>query len=312
MDQSMVFFFSLVLGGAFLHGIGNTLRAYYLRNRNVSSDVSVVATMLGASVFSFAAEIAWNGIPNVSAMFWIPFSVTAVLNILIENLNTRALKMEEASVVVPLASTMPAILIFASWVILGEFPSFAGRVGIILIASGAYILRLRGGEIALPAFLRYILPQPFARSVFFLLSPWFRLFSSRGAQYAFLTAWIAAVSVNFDKLATLNSSPMFFTGGAYTVVCAATWTWSKKRGAWKTHDKSLFGQLFLLGLFTGLFTVILNAGYFYAIVPYVGSVKRTQIVWTVLFALVFLKEKDPLLRIAGSAIIFAGTVLVAF
>ena len=109
MDQSMVFFFSLVLGGAFLHGIGNTLRAYYLRNRNVSSDVSVVATMLGASVFSFAAEIAWNGIPNVSAMFWIPFSVTAVLNILIENLNTRALKMEEASVVIPLASTMPAI-----------------------------------------------------------------------------------------------------------------------------------------------------------------------------------------------------------
>ncbi|MBI2096543.1 MAG: DMT family transporter [Candidatus Sungbacteria bacterium] len=302
---------AFVLTGTFLWGIGNVVKSYFLRKRNVHEDVVVVATMFGAAAFSFTVEVAVNGLPGIREGFWIPFAVTAVLNIGIQYWNVKALKYEDASIVVPLASSMPLFLILMAWVILREFPTPLGRVGIVCIALGAYVLYLKGTEMELPGFVARMLPEQYHARAIFWAGPWLRLWSSKGARLALATAYLGAIAVPFDKLATLRSSPMVFTGGAFLVVAAFVYGWSHQSGRWQAADRSNFMPLFYLGLLVGLYTVLMNAGYLYGIAPYVGALKRVQIFWTVLLAGLFLKESHTRLRLTGASIIFAGALLIS-
>lgn len=199
-----------------------------------------------------------------------------------------------------------------SWLILREWPTFWGRVGIACIALGSYILYLKGSDVALPVPLARILPHAWRAPVLFYGAPWLRIFSSKGARLALLTAYLGAVCVNFDKLATLRASPMIYTGGAFLVVSSFVYIWSRVSGRWQTIEKRHMTPLLVVGIITGLCAILMNAGYLYGIVPYVGALKRTQIFWTVLFSGMFLGEKNTALRMTGATIIFLGTALIIF
>ncbi len=312
MDTTTVLLFACVCGGAFIWGIVNVLKSHLLRDKEVHEDLVTVGVMLGATVTSFAIEFAWHGLPTVQMAFWAPFAITAALNIFIQYGQVKALKLEQASVVAPLASTMPLWVILASWLILGEYPTFWGKVGIVTVSVGAYVIALKGTPVELPLFGKRIIPKRYQETVLFYTAPWIRLFSSRGAQIALGIACLGAISSNFDKLATLASSPMVFTGGAFLVVAVFVYGWSKATGTWDTLDKTYFGRVFTLGLIQGVATVLMNTGYFFGIVPYVGSLKRTQIFWTVMLAGLFLGESHMGIRLVSALIIFVGAALMAF
>jgi|GEM_PF-3000518 len=311
MHEKIVFF-GVMLGGALLWGGGNVLSRYYLRDRNVHEDLMVVGTMLGAGIFSFLAELAWHGAPQIAPDFWLSFLGSAMLNVGIVYLSARALKLEDASIVVPLSAATPMFLILMSWWMLGEWPSIYGRLGIGLIACGSYILAWRGAKTELPEFLARIIPQRTQESVSFYGAPWLRLFSSRGARLALMGAYLGSISVNFDKVAILKSSSMIFTGFVYLTVAFFVFGWSKTSGRWNALDKKYFRKVLLLGAFIGLYTVVLNTGYFFAIVPYVAALKRTQVLWTIVFAALFLREQYAAMRIAGACIMLLGATLIAW
>lgn len=104
---------------------------------------------------------------------------------------------------------------------------------------------------------------------------------------------------------------MVFTGGAYLVVALSTYGWSSSRGQWKKADKGLIVPIVLLGGLIGIYTILLNAGYYFDLAVNIGSLKRMQIVWTAIFAAILLHERHSALRITGAAIIFAGAFLIA-
>lgn len=291
----MTTLFLLVCGGAFLAAITQILRKYFLRDRNVDVEVAVVAAMLGAGIFSFVAQFAWIGVPQVSPGFWWPFIATAVINIGIQFWATKALKLEDASIVASLQGITPIFVILTSWLMLSELPTLYGAFGIVLVVVGVYILNLRGREVR----RRHI------------AGPWLRLFYSKGARLALLTAFLGSVALNFDKTAVILSNPMMLTGAKFLLVAVSIYGVSVMTGRWKTISKSCFWPLFGIGAALGLANVLMNAGFFHGIVPYVGTLKRTQILWTTLFAGLFLKEQYTFLRLGGAAIIVLGVVLIA-
>lgn len=197
---------------------------------------------------------------------------------------------------------------------LGEWPTFYGRIGIGFIAFGAYILRLEKSKVELPDKIKRIVPVNLHDSVKFYLGPWIRLLSSKGAKLALLMAYLGAIAINFDKLAVLASSPMVANGGVYLIVATFVYIWSKIRGVWDNNfDPSAFKRIFMTGFFLmGMSEILMAMGFYYGIVPYVASLKRTQILWTVMLSSLLLKEKNFLYRIVGASIIFIGTVLIAF
>src|SRR3989338_580890 len=319
MNNTVLWLFITSIVGTMIWGVVNVLKRHYLdpKKHNVHADVVAVYMMSGMAISALFVQLMIYGWPKVDREFWIPFAISTVINFWIQYWNIKALKLEDASIVVPLASTMPMMVIFTSWFMHGEWPTFWGRLGILCIASGAYILGLKGKYRKLPLTLRRWLPRDRYRNerriILLYFNPWLRLFYSKGARMALGSAYLGAFAINFDKTYVLHSSPSTATFSAYTVIVLAIFLWSnniKKR--WTGLDKLHGKKLFAIGLFFGLGCVLMNWSFQYGIVPYVGTLRRTQILWTVILASIFLNEKHGVVRTIGACIIFIGTLLIAF
>ena len=316
----MLMLYVTVLTGAFLWAVFNIVNSYFLRDKNAPEDVMTVASSLGIMFSCMIVELIYGLTREEPLMikegFWYSFIIFALLNILLIPINVKAYKIEDASIVAPLSSTMPMFVIFMSWFLLKEWPTFYGRVGISFVAIGAYVLKLKGASVELPIFLVKLLPLHLHGKVKFFLGPWLRIFTSKGARMALAVAYLGAISINFEKVAVMASSPMIANAGCYLIVAIFIYIWSRYKNGnenWADLDKSYFWQIFFFSfLIMGLSEILMGAGFYYGIVPYVGTLKRTQILWTVILAGIFLKEKNALIKIFGALIIFIGTILIAF
>lgn len=307
-------FWMLNLGilGGLIAGIQNTLRAKFVRHLGVPADVATVSSMAGAALSGLVGGLLITGVPELKANFWIPFLITATLNMGIQFWNVKAMSLEDASIVNPLLTAQPVIAIFASWIILQQWPTFWGKIGISIIAFGAYVLYLKGKPVELPLKIANFVPQSFHKPLAIYTAPWIRLWSSKGARLALLCAWIGAISINFDQMATLASNPFFLSGGAFAVVALAVLSISYASGQWQNQPKKHFGKVFLIGILMGIGVVVQNSVFYFAIAPYVGALRRTQVLWVVIFAGMFLGEKHTFTRLIGSLILIVGTILIAF
>jgi drug/metabolite transporter (DMT)-like permease len=111
-------------------------------------------------------------------------------------------------------------------------------------------------------------------------------------------------------MVVVASSPMIHTAAVFAVVGIVTLLMSKWSGRWNGLDKRLFLLLFGIGCVIGVMNVFMNAGYLFGIALYVGTLKRTQIFFTVIFSAIFLKEQYAWFRLYGSLIIFFGVLIM--
>ena len=112
----------------------------------------------------------------------------------------------DLSLSMPMLSFTPVFLIGTSYLLLHEVPSAAGVAGICIIVSGSYVLNISAEH------------EHF-------LDPVRSMVQNRGSWYMLIVAFLFAASVNYDKIAMLNSDPVFgmaFTlliiGGAFAVI----------------------------------------------------------------------------------------------
>ena len=151
-------------------------------------------TLGGILLFTLSA---FRGFPAIGPEFLPAVAITVVLNICGLSLIFRALSSSDLSLSVPMLSFTPVFLIGTSYVILHEVPSFFGFLGICIIVSGSYVLNISAGHEH-------------------ILDPIRSMLRNRASWYMLLVAFLFAVSINFDKIALLNSDPFF--GMALTVI----------------------------------------------------------------------------------------------
>jgi|SRR3989344_2447475 len=328
MDQFILFIRGLsnqsllylsVCSGALLWGISNVCQSKILRNlppeeQDKMVDFVVVTMSFGTAIFCLLFQIYWFGfhIPQIGNKFWIAAGITGVLNVGVQYWATKSKALEDVSIVAPLSATMPAWLIIFSGILLNEWPTVYGRYGIALVAIGAYTLNLRGTSVEIPLWMKKLLSDSVYKTSIFFFAPWIRLWSSKGARLALLTAYLGAIAINFDAISARASNPMVAETSAFTITGLCIYLYSKKIGRWDRIDKKHCKKIFGLGLMMGMSNILMSAGFYFGIVPYVGTLKRTQILWTVVFAGLFLKEKHKLLKLIGALIIFIGALLLAF
>lgn len=311
--MDLLLLYVLVLGGTLFHA-GSNIGLKFLLNKEVHEELVMVVTMIGAALVGFVGSFIIYGLPTIQTRFWIAFGIVALLNVGIHYFSVKSKKLEDLSRVAPLASATPMFLILTSWVVLRESPSAWGRVGIGCIALSAYILYLEDQPVPVPAAVERLLPRAWQGPVAYWFGPWLRLFSSRGARLALTQAWFGAVAISFDKLVVVNSNPLFRTGSVFAVVALCLFAFSFSRGEWQkiSKDGGVFWRLLLVGMAIGVADALYATGYYHGLAAYVGSLKRTQILWTVILAWLILKEGYVGRRLAGSAVMVAGVVLLSF
>ncbi len=310
--MDVLLLYVLVLGGTLFHA-SSDIGQKFLLNKKVHEELVMVVTASGAALVGFAGSFIIYGFPTIQTKFWVPFGITALLGVGIQYCSVRSKKLEDLSIVTPLSSATPMFLILTSWVVLRESPSTWGRIGIGCIALGAYILYLGGKPVSVPAPVERLLPRAWHGPAAYWFGPWLRLFSSRGARLALLQAWLGAVAISFDKLVVLNSNPLFRTGSIFAVSALCLFAFSFSRGKWQkiSKDDGILWRLLLIGVAIGVTDILYNFGYYHGFAAYVGSLKRTQVLWTVILAWLVLKEGYVGRRLAGSAVMVAGVILLS-
>ncbi len=230
-------------------------------------------------------------VPHLDRIFWItlitllPLELTALL------LYAKAIKVSPLSLSIPFMALSPVFIIFIAFLFLGEWPNLYGFMGILLITGGAYILNISATSEG-------------------LLGPIRAIGREKGSVLMIIVALIYSITSTLGKVAVNHSSPIFF-------------------GIFYPFTITLFLSIFLgiKGLLPkvlsrpstflpiGFFTAMMVISHFIAIsmtdVAYMISVKRTSMIFSVIYGRLLFGEIKIRERLAGVILMACGVALIS-
>lgn len=233
------------------------------------------------------------GIPAIGPLFPWVFVVNIALYIISIVIYMRAIEKSPLSLTLPMVAFTPAFMLLTGPLILGEFPRMPGLIGIASIIAGAYVLNAKDAKKG-------------------LLAPFVSLVRERGPMLMFIVAVMWSLTATLGKLLVEQSSPVFSMTSQYA---AATAIFSLIVFATKkvrpSDIRKNFKGLAGIGVFMSLSELSLAYTYTLTLAVYAIAVKRLSILIGSLYGFKFFKEGDVVQRLAGSALMLLGIVLIA-
>lgn len=285
----MLWFILALAGAIFTAGVYAVQKKLL---RNASEYAVPFLTYFISSIVLLAIAFS-AGIPEIKSGFIYSLAVSLVLNCVGVFLYLKAFKITDISLAVPILSFTPLLSILTSYIMLGERTNLLGILGILLVVLGVYLLNFKK-----------------SRDIF---QPFKEFFRNKGLRYMFIVAFIFAVCVNVDKMILLKSD-VFFGWGISQFLMSMVFlliVLSRKENLGRIVKNNL--PLILLGgIFATLDTLFFGIAFKMQIVPYVIAIKRTSILFTVIYGGMFLREKDILKRLLAAAIMVMGLLTIIF
>lgn len=225
--------------------------------------------------------------------FWLVNLVIIPGDVVASTLYIKALKLSPISIVVPLMSFAPVFMLLSSPIFLGEWPSPAGVLGVIMVTVGAYTLNIN-------------------LSKYGIWEPLKALFKDKGPLYTIIAAAIFSVDTAFGKKAIYYSDVYFFSFW-YSLLMSVAYlpvVYKNSKGSladifkdWKFYA---VGVLFGVGVLSFLVAIKL------ANIAYVSALGKVSMVIAVLYGKFFLGEESFKERLLGVFIMLAGIFLIFY
>ena len=204
----------------------------------------------------------------------------------------KAIKRSPLSLTLPFLALTPVFMIFTSYLILGEKVDKYGIVGILFVAIGAYLLNVTTTKKG-------------------ILEPFRAIRCERGSLYMILVAFIYSITSNLGKMAILHSSPLFFSATYLPMLAIASFPalmWKNQR-----RPKNVLSHVGMFSLI-GLAVALSTTAHFLAVnlieVSYVISVKRTSLLFGIVYGALWFKEKNITERLIGGIVMIIGVVII--
>lgn len=238
--------------------------------------------------------ILYSGLQHMSPRFLWALLASSVLQLGVILLYFKAIKRSELSVTVPLITLTPLFMLLTSPILIGEFPSALGVVGIVLIVAGTYISNISDDS-----------------KRFF--APFASLLRNQGSRYMLLVAFIWSITSNIDKIGVEETSPIYW---AFTkdfvilIYLIPIVLWKSRKPLLQIRNRRW--PLLMVGFFKSTSVVTQMFAIQFILVPYVISIKRASSVFIILFAFFFMKERENFRnRLIGIIIIMIGLFIIA-
>lgn len=224
--------------------------------------------------------------------FWPALIAGGGLNLVTAIMYMKAIQASDLSVTVPMVTFSPLFLLLTSPLILGEFPSSRGVLGVILIVTGSYLLQIKERKKG-------------------ILAPFKALVSEKGPRLMLVVAFIWSITANIDKVGIINSSIVHWAVSVHlftiiTMLPLILLTSRESFGELKRDWKILTA----LGLVNALKYISQMAAIQLALVAYVVSIKRTSAIISVFLGALIFKEKGLKERLTGVIIMVLGVLLI--
>ena len=227
--------------------------------------------------------------------FWFAFAVALPLEALAFYCYMKALKVSPLSLTVPFLAFTPAFIILTGWLILGDRVSAGGLAGIGLIVAGAYLLNL-------------------SKTRDSLLEPLKAIFREPGSRLMLFVSFVYSFTSTIGKVAIIHSNPYFF-GILYNVSLMMVMIFFLPAAANATPARNLLSRP-VIGLILGATVAITIFSHMLAIsltnVAYMISLKRTSLLFGVLYGAILFKEEKIAERLTGAVIMIAGVFLIGW
>jgi len=204
----------------------------------------------------------------------------------------KAIKVSPLSLTLPFLAFTPAFIILTGRILLGERLSLMGVAGIILIVIGSYCLNITSVKEGLFAPIRAI-------------------FKEQGSRLMLLVSFIYSITSVIGKLGILHSNSYFF-GSTYFI--ALTFLMSAlmpfmPRGSMKRLTRfplkgMILGAIFGIEIFSHMLAMSQVEA------AYMVSVKRTSLLFGILYGAWWFREERIYERMLGAVIMLAGVFLV--
>ncbi len=203
----------------------------------------------------------------------------------------KALQSSEMSISLPMLSLTPLFLVVISYFTLHELPSSVGFVGIVMIAIGAYVINLNRQK--------------------GFLEPFKSLFKVKGSFYVMIVAFIWAFTSILFKKGILASNAVYYNVLVYSLISVVMiplllFNVKSKMNEVKTNLKMLLA----LGITSGAMNIAAGYAMTKAIVPYVISLKRSSLIFSIFIGYFFFDEKNILKSLIGTFIMIIGGALI--
>ncbi|MDI6806664.1 MAG: DMT family transporter, partial [Candidatus Aenigmarchaeota archaeon] len=235
----------------------------------------------------FFIPLAYDPVFLYALLIW------GALNVITSILYIKAIKISPLSLTIPMLTFTPLFMLLTSPIILGEFPSIAGIIGICLIVFGSYLLNI----------------QEVRKS---LLAPFKALIKEKGPVLMLLVAFIWSITANIDKIAVLHSNPFFYAivGNVFLSLALFPIMFLKSKQNLKQFPINI-KALIPIGLFSALMFIFQLSAIMLTLVVYVIVIKRTSAIFSIFYGRFIFKEVNIKERLLGTIIMILGVLLIS-
>lgn len=232
--------------------------------------------------------------PQLDRVFFICLAFGLPLEALAFYCYMSAIKRSPLSLTLPFLAFTPVFIILTGWLILGETITNPGIAGIILIVIGSYFLNISHIRTGLLAPFKAIIREP-------------------GSWLMLLVSFIYSLTSTIGKKAILHSNPYFF-GVTYFIIFTLLML-SFLPLIPNTRKETLIRKP-LPGLIIGAAMAIMIFSHMLAIsmvqAAYMISIKRTSLIFGVLYGAWIFKEEKITERLTGAIIMIMGVFLIGW
>ncbi len=274
---------------AFFESIKDVTYKHNLRNIDeyvVAFSVTLITPLLLFPLFLFI------GVPKLGEHFFQALFITSIIQGITVILYMKAIKASDLSITIPMVAFSPLFLLITSPIIVGEFPTPLGVLGIVFVVIGSYLLNIRQRKNGYLAPLHFLLKE-------------------KGPRLMLIVALLWSVGANFDKVGVLNSSPLFWMASTdlLTTLFFLPILLTRSKNV-SVQIKNNIKPIIIIGLLSFAFIFQLMALKL-TLVAYVISVKRTSVIMSALAGFLLFKEKGLRERLAGAVIMVIGVAIIA-
>ena len=263
--------------------------------RSVSPQLAALAAGATPIPILLSIVLFTDSVPLLGPRYGWALLIGGTLNILALFQFMRALQSSDLSLAIPFVSFTPLFLLITSPFLVGDIPTTQDIVGIFCIVGGAYVLHIQSIHHG-------------------FLAPLFAIFREPGPRRMLSVAFIYSLTSNFDKIGVQNSSPLFWSlsiSSVMTIGFVFLLRFLPGKNIAAPRPTTLV-VLLLVGLFQTIGLLVHNTALSLGPVPSVIAIKRSSILFAVMWGWMFLKEKYVGERLIGAVLMMIGVVVLGF
>lgn len=284
-------------------GVGFALVCSFLKSGSdlsskyfIEEDLNPLVASFGYRAFAIpvlAILVAVFGIPNVNRAYWVSLVIITPLNVVATILYMKALEASDISIVSPIKAISPMALLVTSPIMINEYASPIGIIGVVIITVGVYTLKISAEQES-------------------FLEPVRKLKEEKGARFAFYVMLIYSVSANMDKIGVEASSAVFWTLSTHiSISLVLLFVVLYKLDDGMKQIRGNADKLLPMGTLSGLAVAAQMIAITYTLVVYVIAVKRTALLWNILGGTLLLNESGIRKKLGAGILIVIGVVIIS-